>query len=136
MTKYNNKKVTIDNIKFDSKAESQYYMHLQQRIRDNEILGFKLQPKYKLQESFRKNGKLYRAIDYVADFEIEHLDGSIEVIDVKGLALPIFNLKEKLYHKRYQHKLSVVTFSKIDGGWIEMDELKKNRKTRKRRKTT
>ncbi|EPY2273957.1 DUF1064 domain-containing protein [Clostridium sporogenes] len=38
------------------------------------ILNFELQPKYRLQPEFKKNGKTYRAITYVPDFLIYHFD--------------------------------------------------------------
>jgi hypothetical protein len=90
-----------------------------------------MQPRYMLQEAFEKNGKKYRRIDYVADFEIHHLDGSIEVVDCKGFETTDFKIKKKLFEYKYPHKLSLVTYSKIDGGWIELEQLAKNRKLRK-----
>jgi hypothetical protein len=90
-----------------------------------------MQPRYLLQEAFEKDGKKYRRIDYVADFEIHHLDGSIEVIDCKGFETTDFKIKKKLFEYKYPHKLSLVTYSKIDGGWITLEQLSKNRKLRK-----
>ena len=85
-----------------------------------------------LQEAFEKNGKKYRRIDYKADFEIHKLDGTIEVVDVKGVETEAFKIKKKLFEKKYPHKLSLITYSKIDGGWIELDQLKKHRKARRK----
>lgn len=63
-SKYNAKKVVIDNIKFDSKAEAAYYQQLKLLKMTGEVVSFDLQPEFILQDSFRKNGKLYRAIKY------------------------------------------------------------------------
>lgn len=131
-TKYNSKKVEIDGHVFDSQIEARYYQQLKWLQEHNEILFFRLQPHYLLQEAFKKNGKTYRKIEYIADFEVHHKDGSIEVIDVKGMETEAFKLKKKLFEKKYPHKLSLVTYVKKYGGWIELDELKKRRKQAKK----
>lgn len=130
-TKYNSKSVEIDGHTFDSKIEARYYQQLKWLEANKQILFFRLQPRYLLQEAFEKNGQKFRKIDYLADFEIHHLDGSIEVIDVKGMETETFKIKRKLFEMKYPHKLSLVTFSKLDGGWITIEQLKKNRKLRK-----
>jgi hypothetical protein len=133
-SKYNSKKIEIDGHTFDSKAEAKYYEHLKRLQESEEILFFRLQPRYELQESFRKNDKLHRKIEYVADFEIHHLDGSIETVDVKGFETTDFAIKRKLFEKKYPHKLTLLAFSQIDGGWIETDALKTARRKRKKAK--
>jgi hypothetical protein len=128
-TKYGSKKTEVDGIKFDSKAEAKYYEQLKWLLEHKEIKSFRLQPRYTLLESFKKNGKTFRKTEYIADFEITHLDGSIEVVDVKGYETPVFSIKRKLFEKLYpDHRLSIVTYSKKYGGWIELDKLKKIRK--------
>ena len=131
-SKYGNKKVVIDGHKFDSIAESKYYLQLKWLKQANQIKDFKLQPRFLLQDSFKKDGRTFRKIEYVADFEIHHLDGSIEVVDVKGMETEAFKLKKKLFENKYPHKLSLITYSKIDGGWVTLDDLKKYRKARKK----
>jgi hypothetical protein len=133
-TKYKSKKVEIDGHVFDSKIEARYYEQLKWLQENNQILFFRLQPRYLLQEAFRKNGKTFRKIEYIADFEVHHLDGSIEVIDVKGMETEAFKIKRKLFEKKYPHKLSLVTYVKKYGGWIELDKLKKLRKEAKKQK--
>lgn len=126
-SKYGNKKMTIDGITFDSIAEAKYYEQLKWLKEANQIKDFILQPRFLLQESFRKNGKTFRKIEYVADFEIHNLDGSIEIIDVKGHETKEFLIKKKLFEKRYEYSLKLVTLDDIYG-WIELDELKKLKK--------
>lgn len=132
--KYGNVKTTVDGILFDSKMEARFYETLKKYKEEGLIKDFSLQPRYLLQEAFRKNGKLNRKIEYVADFDIIHLDDTLETVDVKGQETSDFKIKRKLWDKKYPHKLSVITYSKIDGGWIELDELKVARKERKKEK--
>jgi hypothetical protein len=131
-TKYGSKKVEIDNIVFDSKIESKYYEQLKWLQANKQISFFRIQPRYLLQEAFKKDGQHHRKIEYIADFEVHHLDGSIEVVDVKGMITTDFAIKRKMFEFKYPHKLSLVTYSKIDGGWITLEQLAKNRKKRKK----
>lgn len=68
MNKYRNKKTQVDMYVFDSIAESKRYKELALLQRAGEIQNLELQPRFLLQESFKKNGKTYRRIDYIADF--------------------------------------------------------------------
>lgn len=68
MNKYRNKKVIVDDYIFDSIQESKRYKELKLLLRAGEISDLKLQPHFLLQESFKKNGKTYRKIEYIADF--------------------------------------------------------------------
>ena len=131
MSKYHAKKAVIDGIQFDSQVEGQYYLYLKDKQEKGWIAAFNLQPRYLLQEGFEKNGKKYRPIYYVADFEILHNDGSIEVVDVKGMLTTDFKLKQKLFEKRYPHKLSLMKYVKKYGGWIEYSEWQKLKKVKK-----
>ena len=116
-SKYGNKKVELDGMTFDSKAEARYYSELKIRQRADEILFFRVQPRYRLLDGFEKDGKKYRAIDYIADFEIHHKDGSIEVVDVKGHITDVFRIKEKMFNKKYPHKLTLVKWER--GRFVE-----------------
>jgi hypothetical protein len=130
-SKYGSKKVIIDEISFDSKIESRYYQQLKWLEANKQILFYRVQPRYLLQEAFEKDGRKFRKIEYVADFEVHHLNGSIEVIDVKGIETEAFKIKRKLFEHKFPHKLSLITYSKIDGGWVTLEQLSKNRKLRK-----
>ncbi|MCY8035605.1 DUF1064 domain-containing protein [Bacillus sonorensis] len=122
--KFNAKKTYVDGIKFDSKAEAQYYLQLKWLKQAKQIKDFKLQPRFLLQEAFKKNGKTFRKIEYVADFEVHNLDGSIEVIDIKGVETKEFAIKRKLYERLYDTPLKVLAHDQ-SLGFIELDELKK-----------
>lgn len=132
MSKYNSKKVTLDGITFDSKDEALYYQFLKERKAKGEILNFELQPRYELSPTFTKMGKKYRKSEYVADFLIYHLDGTEEVIDIKGMATETALLKRKLFDEKYRDlKLTWIVRNLKYGGWVEYEELKKLRKKKK-----
>lgn len=101
VSKYKNKKIVLDGFKFDSKLEAEYYLLLRARKQSGQIKDFKLQQRYVLQEAFTHNGKKYRKIEYIADFEILQKDGTIIVVDCKGVQTTDFKIKAKLFVKRY-----------------------------------
>lgn len=117
-SKYRNRKIELDGHVFDSKAEARYYKELLMRQNAKDILFFKLQPKYQLVAGFEKDGKKHRAIHYIADFEVHNNDGTIDVIDVKGFKTDVFRLKEKLFHKKFPHKLILVQWK--NGRFVEI----------------
>lgn len=116
-SKYNAKKVEIDGIKFDSKAEGEYYLHLKQQVTERQILGFERQKRMLLQEGFSVEGVKgkIRPIFYVVDFIITKNDGTLTYVDVKGMETDVFKLKKKLFMKRYNTALLKV--KKTKGGW-------------------
>ncbi len=100
MNKYKNTKIVVDNIKFDSNLEATRYKELKLLLRAGEISNLELQPRFLLQDSFKKNGKTYRKIEYIADFQyIEN--GKTIVEDVKGIQTDVFKLKHKIFEKKY-----------------------------------
>ena len=82
MNKYHNKKTIINGIQFDSKKEANKYYELWILQRTGQISNLQLQPKFLLQPSFKKNGKTYRKIEYIADFMYNE-NGINVIIDVK-----------------------------------------------------
>lgn len=117
--KYGNHKQVVDGHKFDSKAEAMYYGQLKWLLQAKQIKGFKLQPRYLLQEGFKKNGKTYRKIEYVADFEVEKLDGTIEIIDIKGTVTKEFSIKRKLFERQYMDSIKLLKYDR-DRGFVEV----------------
>ena len=135
MSKYNNKKVVCDGITFDSIAERDYYIHLLTLKQRGFVTDIQLQPSFLLQEKFRKHGKVFREILYKADFQVTYADGHTEIVDVKGMVTKDFAIKHKLFEYKYPTlRLLLMAHSKFDGGWIELDELKKARSSRRRKK--
>jgi hypothetical protein len=100
MNKYKNTKIVVDNIKFDSNLEATRYKELKLLERAGTITDLELQPRFLLQDSFKKNGRTFRKIEYVADFKyIEN--GKTIVEDVKGMQTDVFKLKHKIFEKVY-----------------------------------
>lgn len=90
-SKYNNKKVVIDGIKFDSIRESRRYLDLKNLERGYEIYELELQPRY----DFELNG--VKMGFYKADFRYyDHAKNCTIIEDVKGMKTPIYNLKKKM----------------------------------------
>lgn len=134
MSKYGAKKVEIDGIVFDSKMEGDYYKYLKILKEQGKILDFELQPSFELQPKFEKDGVKYRAMKYVADFKVYYPNGDIEIIDVKGMTTTDFLIKAKIFNYKFKEPLKLIKFSKIDGGWITLDDYKKAVKKRKAEK--
>ena len=82
MNKYRNKKIIVDDYIFDSIQESKRYKELKLLLKAGKIQDLELQPHFLLQESFRKNNKTYRKIEYIADFKYIENEKTI-VEDVK-----------------------------------------------------
>lgn len=98
--KYKNKKTIIDGIEFDSKAEAKRFCELRLLEKARKIKDLTLQPCFILQPSFKKNGKTYRKIEYIADFQYEE-NGQVIVEDVKGMKTKEFQIKRKLFEYKY-----------------------------------
>ena len=92
--KYGNKKVIINNIKFDSKWESERYLYLKSLERAKTVKDLELQVRFNLEV----NGQKICA--YIADFRYkrQNLEGDWKEIieDAKGVETPEFKLKNKL----------------------------------------
>jgi hypothetical protein len=100
MNKYRNRKIVVDNIRFDSNLEATRYRQLKLLQRAKQISNLRLQVPFLLQEGFKKNGKTHRKIEYIADFVYEE-NGQTIVEDVKGLQTDVFKLKHKIFEKVY-----------------------------------
>jgi len=109
-TKYNNKKIIIDGIKFDSIKEGKRYGVLKLLKRAGKIKDFICQPPIK----YKINGKW--VFTYNADFLVIYNDGSAEFEDVKGIdkktrkaiTTSTFNLKKKILETWLSIKIKIV----------------------------
>ena len=102
--KYHSKKVIVDGIKFDSLKEAKRYNELKILEKANEITELRLQVKFELQPSFKKEGKTYRKIEYIADFT--YYDNKLNkyiIEDTKGYKTEVYKLKKKLFEYKYPH---------------------------------
>jgi hypothetical protein len=102
--KYHNKKIVIDGIKFDSLKEAKRYQQLKILEKANEITELRLQVKFELQPSFKKDGKTIRKIEYIADFTYyDNKLGKYIIEDTKGYRTDVYKLKKKLFEYKYPH---------------------------------
>ena len=88
--KYRNKKVTIDGLKFDSKAEGARYTQLKRMESAGLITGLQCQPPFDLVVNGQKITR------YTADFEYRDGEGRRVVEDVKGVRTRDYVLRRKL----------------------------------------
>jgi len=102
VSKYKNKKVVYDGIKFDSAKEGNYYLKLKIMQDSGLIRDLELQKKFILQKGFTLNGKKRREISYVADFYYFDIkQDKWVVVDVKGFKTDVYKLKKKLFESKY-----------------------------------
>lgn len=99
--KYSARKVFVDGHKFDSKKEANRYMVLRNMLNVGLIRNLELQPEFLLQEGFRHKGKKYREIKYIADFRYIDDEGVEWVEDTKGYKTEGYQIKKKLFLKKY-----------------------------------
>ena len=95
-TKYGNKKLEVDGVKFDSKLELVCYDLLTKLN-----FEFEFQKKIILIDGFRYNKKAIRPITLTVDFVVKHNDIDY-YIDIKGFATDVSKIKYKML--RYQLK--------------------------------
>lgn len=95
--KYNNKKTWINGICFDSQKEADYYSDLVLSLITKQIAGFCRQPEFILVEG----NTAERAITYKADFIVFHLDGTYEIVDIKGYETDQWKRTYKQFRLKY-----------------------------------
>ncbi len=101
-SKYGAKKVIINGIKFDSQKEGNHYLELKLLEKQGLIKDLRIQVRFELQPSYKKNGKTIRAIYYIADFVYyDTFKGQKIVEDTKGYRTEIYKLKKKLFEYKY-----------------------------------
>ena len=100
MTKYNNTKITVDGIKFDSKREASRYAELKLLERSGKITDLILQPKFELIPKYEINGRKVRKMEYIADFQYTE-NGKTVIEDAKGFKTKEYLIKKKLFEFKY-----------------------------------
>ena len=106
--KYGAVKTEVDGIVFDSRKEARRYTELKQLQEVGEITNLQRQKRYTLQPAFELNGKKFRSIEYISDFEYDDKDGQHHTVDVKGKVLPVFKLKAKLFAYKFRYEIEIV----------------------------
>lgn len=100
--KYNSKKVVINGIKFDSKIEAKRYEELKLLVKYGKIKELELQKKFVLIPTIRTSVETLRETSYYCDFyyfDVERNEYIVE--DVKGMILPEYQLKKKMFINLY-----------------------------------
>ena len=132
------KKVNYDGHTFDSEMECLYYKELKIREANGEVWNVRVHPSYELQAAFTNaNGKKIKALTYEPDFVFyDNIEKRTRYIDVKGMLLPEFEIKWKLFD--YQLKYGMATNSCLEvlkhsktTGWCSIEDYKKIMKTKK-----
>lgn len=103
--KYGSIQRIVDNIKFPSIKEAEYYILLKSKLLGGDIKGFKRQVKYEL----RVNEVL--VCSYICDFVVSNWDGTWEVIDVKSdftRKIPLYKIKKALMQAVHSIKIKEV----------------------------
>ena len=110
--KYNAHKTEYNGIKFDSEFELKCWIYLEELVKEGRINNLQRQVKFDIIPA----NSVYRAVNYVADFTFNIGDKNI-VADAKGLVLPEFRLKQKIFFDKYKKEIYV--FKKL----TDIDEL-------------
>lgn len=101
-SKYGNKPVVIDGIRFASGREGRRYSTLKLLERAGEIQGLTLQPRYPI----KINDVL--VCTYLADFAYRDKSGELVVEDAKGFRTDVYRLKKKMVEAAYGIKIREV----------------------------
>jgi hypothetical protein len=129
------KKRTINGYTFDSDIEYKFYEYLLSQQEQGIVKSIEIQPVYLLQEAYKKYNRNIRKIEYIADFCVVYSDESEIIYDVKGMVMNDFKLKRKLFDYKYADKiLRCINWSRLDGGWVDIEVIEKGRKERKKSK--
>ena len=115
MSKYNAKKVTYDNLQFDSKFETTYYAFLQELVKQGKITNLQRQKIYELlpRQTDSKGKFLYHPIEYKSDFEYDDINQTHHTVDTKGILTPDSRLKQKLFYYVFKRKIECVKLKDV-----------------------
>ena len=95
--KYHAVKQEFNGERYDSKFEARVASDLDFRLRSGEIKAVERQVDF----PFVVNGKRLGRFFYRADFVVTHHDGSREIVEAKGMMMPVFRLKWALMEACY-----------------------------------
>ncbi len=96
----NTRRKTVDNIQFRSTLEADAYQLLKAWERAGHISDLELQPRFLLQASFQRHLVTIRGMHYTADFRFRR-DGKTVIVETKGYRTEAFNLRRKLFLRKY-----------------------------------
>ena len=99
--KYGAIRDTSDGINFDSKVERRYYEKLKLLQKSGELVMFLRQPLFDIPGN-------PKTVPYRADFLEFWADGSVRVVDVKGVETEAFKVKKRIVEALYPVTIEVV----------------------------
>jgi len=94
-SKFANRSTEYNGIVYHSKKEATYAVELDFRVKAKDIKSWDRQVKVEL----KIKGKLITR--YFLDFLIQHNDGTIEYVEVKGFETDVWKLKWKMFEALY-----------------------------------
>ena len=120
-------------IQFDSELEADYYLEL---VKEGKSKMIRIHVPYNLIPEFKKDGEVFPALNYEADFVFYDKDlKKVRIVDVKGFETEEFLIKRKLFEYIYKdYHLEVLKYSKTTG-WVELKDYKRIMKEKKKEKT-
>lgn len=115
--------ISIDGIKFNSKAESSFYIYLKQQRDKGKIALIVIHPTTVLQDEFCLNGKKHAAIVYKHGFYVEYNNGNKAYIDVKDKADSTEAIKYRMYLFRQSllpgfKRVPLLWVKALKGRWV------------------
>lgn len=101
--KYNNQRIEINGLRFDSRAEARRYLELRLLEQDGKIANLRRQVSFELVGGVRLLGskRATPALRYVADFAYDDADGRPVVEDVKGVITAVYRIKRHLMKAKF-----------------------------------
>lgn len=102
MSKYRNKKVTYNGIKFDSIIEANRYLELKLLEKTGHIKDLEMQKPFKLISTIKTSAETLRLTKYLCDFYYFDIDRNEWIAeDVKGCITKEYQLKKKIFLTNY-----------------------------------
>lgn len=96
--KYGARTAEYQGQRVDSKAEAELWRSLDLRLHAGAIRGYERQVPFVLQD-----GPRAVKITVIVDFVVSNLDGSVEILECKGVVTPVWSLKLRLLRVKYPH---------------------------------
>lgn len=100
--KYNAHKSEYNGMKFDSAFELDCWKYLKQFESEGKIKDLNRQIKFELLPA----NSVYRAVNYISDFTF-YVGDRYVVADAKGLVLPEFKIKQKIFYHKYGNQIYI-----------------------------
>lgn len=105
--KYKATKIYVNGIRFDSKLEGRVYEDLLFQLNQGLLIEIKRQVKIPLEV----NGVLI--CTYICDFRVVDKHGQVKYVEAKGMVLPVYAIKKKLFLALLPYIENGATFEEV-----------------------